>query len=78
MGKMNELSLKKVVNIQATTKCAAKQWSDQMNCVECGLLWDMNDPEPPLCGKKLAKESLKHLHKSSEHENEVIKFSPTT
>lgn len=29
--------------------CAARQYSDQMYCGECGLTWDMNDPEPPEC-----------------------------
>lgn len=31
--------------------CLARQYSDQMNCPACGLAWDMNDPEPPRCGK---------------------------
>jgi len=29
--------------------CKAYQVSDQMNCPRCGLVWDMNDPEPPEC-----------------------------
>jgi hypothetical protein len=58
MGKMNELSLKKAANTQAVTKCEARQYSDQMNCTKCGLIWDMNDHEPPRCGKKFAKESF--------------------
>lgn len=29
--------------------CAARQYSDQMTCHKCGLVWDMNDPEPPEC-----------------------------
>jgi hypothetical protein len=29
--------------------CKAIQYSDQMNCAACGLVWDMNDPEPPAC-----------------------------
>lgn len=32
-----------------TTKCLARQHSDQMICHQCGLVWDMNDPEPPDC-----------------------------
>lgn len=28
--------------------CRARQHSDQMLC-DCGLGWDMNDPEPPEC-----------------------------
>ncbi len=36
--------------------CAARQYSDQMMCGECGLAWDVNDPDPPECnrGKKAA------------------------
>lgn len=29
--------------------CEARQYSDQMSCHRCGLVWDMNDPEPPEC-----------------------------
>lgn len=29
--------------------CKARQHSDQMICHTCGLVWDMNDPEPPEC-----------------------------
>mgnify|MGYP003387861937 CR=1 FL=1 len=36
--------------------CRARQYSDEMVCHECGLLWDKNDPEPPACGKG-AKET---------------------
>jgi len=34
---------------QPPKTCAATQQSDQMYCERCGLLWDMNDPEPPTC-----------------------------
>ncbi len=30
------------------SRCKARQYSDQMAC-ECGLAWDMNDPDPPEC-----------------------------
>ena len=30
-------------------KCEAYQQNDQMHCPTCGLLWDMNDPDPPEC-----------------------------
>lgn len=30
--------------------CKAIQQSDEMFCAQCNLRWDMNDPEPPLCG----------------------------
>ena len=33
-------------------RCLALQYSDQMNCARCNLAWDMNDPEPPECGKR--------------------------
>jgi len=29
--------------------CKARQYSDQMICGQCGLQWDVNDPEPPEC-----------------------------
>lgn len=28
--------------------CKAKQYNDQMLC-ECGLAWDVNDPDRPPC-----------------------------
>jgi hypothetical protein len=30
--------------------CKARQCNEQMLC-ECGLAWDVNDPEPPGCRK---------------------------
>ena len=36
--------------------CKAIQYSDQMNCAQCGLCWDVNDPEPPACQPKPGKE----------------------
>lgn len=30
------------------SRCKARQFSDQMVC-QCGLAWDMNDPDPPPC-----------------------------
>jgi hypothetical protein len=29
--------------------CKAKQYSDQMICDSCGLQWDVNDPDKPVC-----------------------------
>ena len=29
--------------------CTARQYSDQMQCGQCGLCWDVNDPGPPAC-----------------------------
>lgn len=31
--------------------CKAVQYSDQMCCGKCGLQWDVNDPDPPFCGR---------------------------
>lgn len=31
--------------------CKARQYSDQMVCSECELYWDINDEDPPTCGK---------------------------
>lgn len=33
--------------------CKARQVSDQMSCADCTLTWDMNDPDPPMCGRKI-------------------------
>lgn len=30
-------------------ECLARQIGDQMFCTPCGLVWDVNDPEPPKC-----------------------------
>ena len=30
-------------------KCVARQHSDQMICHQCGLVWDVNDPDRPVC-----------------------------
>lgn len=33
--------------------CIARYGSDgQVRCVECRLVWDRNDPDPPECGRK--------------------------
>lgn len=29
--------------------CKARRVSDQMCCHRCGLVWDVNDPDPPKC-----------------------------
>lgn len=39
--------------------CHARQESDQMRCVPCGLVWDMNDPEPPECRKNIKRAVAK-------------------
>ena len=42
------------------SKCLAYQASDQMLC-ECGLQWDMNDPEPPVCNARRV-DKIKQLN----------------
>lgn len=39
------------------TRCKARQYSDQMMCDQCGLAWDMNDPEPPTCGEEARRKN---------------------
>lgn len=38
-------------------RCRARQQSDQMHCSNCGLTWDMNDPEPPECPETRIKRA---------------------
>lgn len=38
-------------------ECRARQYSDQMSCHLCGLAWDVNDQDPPTCGKVSAKRN---------------------
>lgn len=38
--------------------CQARRYSDEMHCAKCRLRWDVNDPEPPLCGIKVATRDL--------------------
>ena len=40
-------------------KCHARQYSDQMVCAPCGLIWDANDPEPPACRKHIKRAVTK-------------------
>lgn len=34
--------------------CKAIQYSDEMYCADCGLRWDVNDPDPPACNREEA------------------------
>lgn len=36
------------------SRCLARQHGDQMICADCGLVWDVNDPEPPTCAPVVA------------------------
>lgn len=31
------------------SRCRARRESDQLVCCQCGLAWDVNDPDPPAC-----------------------------
>lgn len=33
--------------------CKARQYGDQLQCSDCALTWDMNDPDAPMCRKKV-------------------------
>lgn len=35
------------------SKCHARRQNDQMHCNKCGLLWDINDPDPPKCNQEI-------------------------
>lgn len=35
--------------------CGVQQFSDQMFCKKCGVLFDVNDPAPPPCGLAFAE-----------------------
>lgn len=37
--------------IAHVTDCRAKSIGQERHCILCRLRWDMNDPEPPVCGK---------------------------
>ena len=51
------------------TGCTARQYSDQMICDNCGLVWDTNDPEPPQCKKEGDKAivNIKEILKNENH-----------
>lgn len=40
--------------MSARPGCHARQESDELVCVGCGLRWDARDPEPPACGRAAA------------------------
>lgn len=31
------------------SRCHARRENDQLVCRQCGLAWDVNDPDPPAC-----------------------------
>jgi len=38
--------------------CEAQRCNDQMQCGRCGLAWDVADPEPPKCGRKIDRRAI--------------------
>lgn len=36
----------------AAGKCRAAQMADSMRCARCGVQWDVNDPDPPVCSQR--------------------------
>ena len=40
-------------------ECEARQYSDQMMCNKCGLQWDINDDDPPLCNMVVHDDEVK-------------------
>ena len=41
---------------KSPTACKAVQHSDQTLCEECGIAWDTNDPERPMCKRRATDE----------------------
>jgi len=38
--------------------CKARRYGDQMMC-ECGLAWDVDDSEPPVCGSESRRQEAR-------------------
>lgn len=48
---MNDIQEDKDQQPAPVRKCVKRQVSDQYSCHECGLTWDVNDDDPPICGR---------------------------
>ena len=48
---------------------AARQYSDQYHCSECGCQWDVNDPYPPKCRPVTMGSESKAVVKMSTEEH---------
>lgn len=55
-----------------TRTCKARQYSDQMMC-QCGLAWDVNDPEPPACPSE-----VQQWNSTNSTQQELSTSSPAT
>ena len=58
------------------TGCQARQVSDQMSCPACGLVWDMNDPDPPACQtiQQREVEKMKQVIANEPEEHTIDEF----
>ena len=58
------------------TGCQAYQVSDQMSCPSCGLVWDMNDPDPPACRtiQQREVEKMKQVIANEPEEHTIDEF----
>lgn len=45
------------------TGCSARQYSDEMHCHKCGLVWGLNDPDPPECQPKQKPSTERAMEK---------------
>lgn len=52
--------------------CQARQYSDQKVCHKCGLVWDMNDPEPPACKQETQSTNSGVHNAMSEHNPDLF------
>lgn len=52
--------------------CKARRCNDEMHCHRCATIWDINDPDPPICQgeKDRGNETLKQLKKELNDESE--------
>lgn len=44
--------LRQEADMERERNCKARRYSDQMICNKCGLVWDVNDQEPPKCERE--------------------------
>jgi len=40
--------------------CKARRYGNRMLC-ECGLAWDVDDAEPPVCGSKSRRQEARRV-----------------
>lgn len=52
--------------------CQARQHSDQMICARCGIVWDVNDPDPPTCLDEVPKPKTNTKRKVARNEQRSV------